>query len=293
MLRSMTGFGASSSTVADTLAVRVEARSVNHRHLVFKVRVPDGLNELEPEIEKRVRQRCERGAVTLHVALERTGGAPRARLDVEAARAYHQELSRLGHELGLDAGLDVAALVALPGVLAVPTTPDEQPGLRKTVLKGVDEALEGMLAMRTTEGETLAADLRSNADALGKLAARIAKRMPTVVRGHRAGLERRIRELLGDKVVLQPGDLAREIALIADRLDVSEEITRLQSHLEQLDGTLARGGRVGRRLDFLVQEILREVNTIGSKCSDAKVAHWVVDAKTHVERLREQVQNVE
>jgi uncharacterized protein (TIGR00255 family) len=293
MLRSMTGFGSSSSTLADGLGVRVEARSVNHRHLVFKARVPDGLNELEPEIEKRVRARCERGAVTLHVALEQGGGGQRARLDVGAARAYQKELQRLADELGVAGELDIAALVALPGVLATPTGPGELPGLRKAVLQGVDQALEGMQAMRATEGKTLTADLRANAEALSKLAARIAKRMPTVVRGHRAGLERRVRELLGNKAVLQPGDLAREVALIADRLDVSEEITRLQSHLEQLESTLARGGRVGRRLDFLVQEILREVNTIGSKCSDAKVAHWVVDAKTHVERLREQVQNVE
>jgi uncharacterized protein (TIGR00255 family) len=117
--------------------------------------------------------------------------------------------------------------------------------------------------------------------------------MPRVVRAARAGLEKRLAALLGGKTPVARADLAREVALLADKLDVSEELARLASHLEQLEGFLARGGRVGRQLDFLVQEVFREVNTIGSKCADATVTHWVVEAKTHVERLREQVQNVE
>jgi uncharacterized protein (TIGR00255 family) len=157
----------------------------------------------------------------------------------------------------------------------------------------VDQALARMLEMRTAEGMALAADLRRNAAELEKLAARIQKRMPSIVRGHRTALAKRVQALLGGKVPVTGADLAREVALQADKLDVAEELARLASHLQQLERFVERGGRIGRQLDFLVQEIFREVNTIGAKCSDATVAHWVVEAKTRVERLREQVQNVE
>jgi uncharacterized protein (TIGR00255 family) len=147
--------------------------------------------------------------------------------------------------------------------------------------------------MREAEGRSLEEDLRKNGTAIERIVARIERRMPQVVREHQRTLRRRVTDLLENRQGLSQTDLAREIALLADRLDVSEEIARLKSHLTQLVEFLDRGGAIGRKLDFLVQEIFREVNTIGSKCSDAKVAHWVVDAKTHAERLREQAQNVE
>jgi len=148
--------------------------------------------------------------------------------------------------------------------------------------------------MREAEGEALRADLVKHARALARLTARIEKRMPTVVRAHQQSLKQRIELLLDGRVDVQGPELARELAVIADKGDVSEEVARIASHLEQLDGLLDGAQRaVGRRLDFLVQELFREVNTIGSKCGDAQVAHWVVEAKTVVERLREQVQNVE
>jgi uncharacterized protein (TIGR00255 family) len=293
MLRSMTGFGASSSAGEHGYALRVEVRSVNHRHLAFKARLPEEFAGLEGEIEARVRAHCERGSVSVHVAAERMGTSGLARVDRAAARLYLRELIDLSIELELPATLSLDTLIGLPGVVAMPQGEEQRSALREAALGLVDDALERMVEMRSAEGKALTADLRRNAEALAALVQRIEKRMPMVVRAHRTNLLRRVRDLAGQRVPLAPGDLAREVALLSDRLDVSEEITRLKSHLGQLDTLVKKAGRTGRQLDFLVQEILREVNTIGSKCSDAKVAHWVIEAKTHVERLREQVQNVE
>jgi uncharacterized protein (TIGR00255 family) len=292
MLRSMTGFGAAASEARGT-SLRVEVRSVNHRHLAVKLRLPEMMSALEPEVEERVRAQCERGTVTVHLALQRPDGAAPARVDHELARRYARELTALAGELGVPAALSLDTLVTLPGVLTDSAAVLGADELRATALELVDEALARMLAMRSAEGAALAADLRKNAEVLAKLAARIQKRMPSIVRGHRTALAKRLQSLLGAKLPVEGADLAREIALQADKLDVSEELARLASHLGQLEGFVAKGGRIGRQLDFLVQEIFREVNTIGAKCSDATVAHWVVEAKTHVERLREQVQNVE
>jgi len=292
MLRSMTGFGAAASEARGT-SLRVEVRSVNHRHLVVKLRLPEAFAALEPEVEERVRAKCERGTVSLNLALERCAGATAARVDHALAGRYTRELTELAGELGIPAGLSLDTLLGLPGVLSEAGSGEDGTEMRAAVLALVDEALARMLAMRAAEGTALAADLRKNAQALERLAARIQKRMPSIVRAHRSALEKRVQALLGGKAPVASTDLARELALQADKLDVSEELTRLASHLDQLESFVKKGGRIGRQLDFLVQEIFREVNTIGAKCSDATAAHWVVEAKTHVERLREQVQNVE
>lgn len=292
MLRSMTGFGAAASEAGSGSGLRVEIRSVNHRHLVLKVRLPESLAALESEIDGRVRARCERGSVTVNVAADGAGPAGGLRVDRALARRYREDLASLAAELELGSELSLDTLLALPGVLTSQGSGAES-SQETAVLALVEEALERMLAMRASEGAALATDLRKNARALAALATRIEKRMPRIVRAHRAALEKRLQTLLGPKLPVSAADLAREVALLADKLDVSEELTRLASHLAQLEDFLTKGTRVGRQLDFLVQEIFREVNTIGSKCSDATVAHWVIEAKTHLERLREQVQNIE
>ncbi len=294
MLRSMTGFGAAAGEDERGFALRVEVRSVNHRHLTIKTRLPEGFAVLEHEIEARLRERCERGAFTVHLSAERPGASELARVDPVAAARYREELEALARTLGIPAAIGLETLLALPGVLSPPADgSSEIAGAGAAALALLEQALEELLAMRATEGRALEADLRKHARATEKILERVERRMPQVVRAHRSNLERRVRELLGPRSTVEPGELARELALLADRLDVSEETARLRSHLAQLETFLQRGGRIGRQLDFLVQEILREVNTIGAKCADARVAHWIVEAKTHVERLREQVQNVE
>jgi uncharacterized protein (TIGR00255 family) len=292
MIRSMTGFGRA-QVEEGGLAVRAEMRSVNHRHLQVKARLPGELAYLEPAVEALVRKGLERGAVTLSVAVTRGPAAGAAALDVELARRYQRSLARLARELGIDARVDLALLVGLPGVLGAADDEQERGREEKLVLRAVRRALDALVEMRAHEGASLAKDLRANARAVGRIAARIRRRMPAVVREHHASLVRRLNELLDGRSSVQPADLPRELALLAERVDVGEELARLASHLDQVERLLAAGGGVGRKLDFLAQELFREANTIGAKCNDAAVSHAVVDLKTHIERLREQVQNLE
>jgi uncharacterized protein (TIGR00255 family) len=291
LLRSMTGFGAGQAS-ASGLSVRAEIRSVNHRHLQAKLRLPGEAAHLEPELEGLVKRSLGRGAVTVVVHLTRDGGSAAGRIDEEVAEAYAKRLASLASRLGLDGTVELGDLLPLPGVVASrDDRADEK--LDRLVTKAVRAALADLVTMREREGEALVQDLQKHADAIDKLMRRIGKRMPTVVRNHQANLRRRVEDLLGDRAEVSSADLARELAILADRLDVSEELSRLEAHLGQLAALLAKGGTIGRKLDFLAQEFFREANTVGSKCSDAKVTHTVVDLKTSIERLREQVQNVE
>ncbi len=289
----MTGFGSASGEHGG-YALRVEIRSVNHRHLQVKARLPAEFAFVEGDLERVVRQRLERGSLTVHLYAARVASTTPALLDVELVRRYKEQLDRIAAATGLEGVVRLEALIALPGVVrVVEAEGGGAEGAGKGVLQLVSTALDRLLEMRRSEGRVLALDLQSQSDAIEKLVGRIAKRMPAVTRGHQRTLHRRVKELVARREGMAEAELAREIALLADRLDVSEELARLGSHLSQLDALLAKGGIVGRKLEFLIQELFREINTIGSKCNDAQVAHWVVDAKTHAERLREQVQNVE
>lgn len=292
MIQSMTGFG--SATVADGgVVTRAEIRSVNHRYLQVKTRLPADQGTLESEVEALVRQSLERGAVTVTISVERTARASAVRVDAEVARRYQTALTDLARELAIDRDIALDTLIGLPGVLVGQDDAREREREERAVLKCVREALAGLAKMRAAEGASLAADLKKNADAIAKVMAKIEKRMPKVVKEHHANLVKRVNELLDGRVTVEGPELSRELALLADRTDVSEELARLKSHLEQWETLLARGKAVGRQLDFLVQELLREANTIGAKCNDAAMAHGVVELKTLIERLREQVQNVE
>ncbi len=290
----MTGFGAAQhSAKSPGATLRVEVRTVNHKFLQVKARLPSELSFLEIEVEDLVRKRLERGAVQLNVFASGAVGLETVAIDAALAQRYKKELEKLARDLGLDQEVYLDSLLSLPGVLGTGVDTGALKKREREVLELVGQALDELEKMRAAEGRAIAADLKKHAKSIAKLMASIEKRMPDVVRGHQEALKRRVGELLGGSSSLQPSDLAREIALLADRLDVSEEVARQASHLAQLDTLLAKDGPVGRQLDFLVQEMLREANTIGSKCSDAPVAHAVVELKTIIERLREQVQNVE
>jgi uncharacterized protein (TIGR00255 family) len=293
-MRSMTGFGAAQATAKGRgAALRVEVRAVNHKFLQVKVRMPQDLSFLESEVEELVRKRLERGAVQLNVFASGPSGVETVAIDHARLASYQKELARLAKQLALADGVKLDTLLALPGVVGTGVDASALEKREKEVLALVGRALDALGEMREVEGRALAKDLAKHANEIQKLVARIEKRMPEVVAAHREALTKRVGELLGPSHKLAPTDLAREVALLADKLDVSEELSRLASHLAQLATITKKDGQVGRQLDFLVQEIFREANTIGSKCSDAQVAHFVVELKTLIERLREQVQNVE
>ena len=287
MIRSMTGFGMAEVSQG-TFTARVELRSVNHRFLQTKIRVPAEHGELESKVEALLKKGLIRGAVTVSVRIERALGVKDVSVNAAVAHRYQEEFRSLGDGADLTKG----ELAQLPGVVGITAEEGSQKKEATAILKAVRAALKELVQAREEEGSSLERDLRKNLAVVEKQRVRIEKRMPGVVKTRQVDLRRRVSLLMEDRGPID-GDLAREIAILADKLDVSEEVVRLESHVERMSAQLTKGGELGRQLDFLVQEMFREGNTIGSKCNDAKVAHMVVDMKTHIERMREQVQNIE
>jgi uncharacterized protein (TIGR00255 family) len=296
MIHSMTGFGSVRFRVGD-FSFELELRSVNHRHFDARIRLPRLLANLEPDVRARLANRLARGRIDLTV-IAPEGGAPAPRLEVDlpAAREYLTAARTLAQSDGVSGELDAKSLLALPGVSRF-VEPEIADGLlRERMLAAVDQGIEVLTAMRASEGAALARDLCARLERVGELAGEIEQRSPLVQESVRERLRKRARQLEAETGLLDEARLHQEIAIAADRMDVTEEIVRLRSHLDQfrslIDGA-GPGRPVGRQLEFLLQELVREANTIGSKGSDAPIAHWVVELKTELERLREQVQNVE
>jgi len=292
----MTGFGRSSFQV-DGLAFDVEVRSVNHRYLDARVRVPRVLSALESELRGRVQTRFARGKVDLNVASPGGGvPAPSLEIDMHAARSYLQVASELRAAEHVEGSLDVGTLLGLPGVarFVEPELPAE--AQREALFRAADAALDALDAMRVAEGAALERELLARVSVVEATATRLDERSGEVQQSVREKLRRRSEQLRQETGLLDEARLHQEIVLAADRLDITEEIVRLRSHVEQFRSIVAEGAvgkPVGRRLDFLLQEFGRETNTIGSKGSDAPIAHEIVELKSEIERLREQVQNVE
>ncbi len=288
-VRSMTGFGAARRE-SGALVATVEVRSVNNRHLTVNVRAPAALEPRSAEIEARVRARLSRGSVSVNITLPAAASGPTSRV----ATAILQEHLRSLAEAGLPTGPEVvAALLRLPGSMepAPPTVLGEADAA--LVLEALDAALADLVSMRAREGAALATELAAGANDIDRLAGEIAARSPETVRVAHERLRERVTQLLGDGAAVPADALAREVAMLADRSDVAEEVARLRSHVAQWHAALADGGAIGRRLDFLAQEMLREANTIGSKANDSEIARAVIELKVAVERLKEQSANVE
>jgi uncharacterized protein (TIGR00255 family) len=284
----MTGYGRGVAEQGGRRAT-VEVRAVNHRFLDLKLRGMPLPPALEEQIAARVRASVERGAVTVSVHVAAPGGEAASRVDSTAARRAYDQLAELAAQLGV-AGPDLALVLAQPGVVVSAEPAGDDPDPR--VVIALDAALAQLDGMRSAEGQALAAELRARLDELAALRGSIAELAAAIPGQLSRRLAERVRRLLED-VELDPGRLAQEAAVLADRADVTEELVRLASHLEQARALLAAPGTVGRRLDFLVQEIGRELNTIGSKSTSAEISSAVVDAKAVLEKVREQTQNVE
>ncbi len=290
MPRSMTGFGAAEGVVAGG-RLRLEVRTVNHRHLNVQVKVPSELAELEPALRERLRAHVARGHVTVSGRwVEEPPLAAAVAVDRVRAAAVVAALREAGKDLGLAGDVDLALLARLPDVLRVSraeVTPEPE-----AVLEVLDRAAAACGAARDREGAALAGELRGRVAALEALRSRIAERAPERVVAERDRLAAAVRELAGG-VAVDPGRLAQEIAILADRLDVTEELVRFRTHLEALARLLDGSGSVGREIGFVLQELLREANTMGSKADDAAMAQAVIAVKTELEKLREQVENLE
>jgi uncharacterized protein (TIGR00255 family) len=291
MIRSMTGFGAGRAE-REGEEIDVEVRSVNHKFCEVKVRTPRELAALELEAARLVKERLARGGI--EVALRRTGGASgfAPRIDAGLAESYARAFRELQARLGLPGTLSLADVIGADGVVRLDERTVDLDAAREAMRRALGAALDALVEMRAREGEALARDLAGRLATLERSVASIEALAPQSVEHHRARLAERVQEL-SRGVPLDPGRLEQEVALLADRTDVTEELTRLRSHVAQVRGLLELAEPAGRKLDFLVQEMHREVNTIGSKSQSAEIAAIVVTAKAEVERMREQVQNVE
>jgi len=290
-MRSMTGFGLGEAPLgAGKLAI--EIRGVNHRFLDVRVRVPRELGDLAPFVEQVAREKLSRGRYEVAVRVDGVGlGAPT--LDRDRARAAYRALSELRDELAPGTEVPLTLLGSIPD-LFVSSVEREIERVREAARAAFDAAAGALDAMRAREGNALRGDLVKRLETVRRLARDVEKRAPDVVEAHRKRLRDRAERLrAANDIEVDGARLEQEIAMFAERSDICEELTRLESHCGQFAALLSSDEAVGRRLDFLLQEMAREANTVGAKSPDAQIAHAVVEVKAEIERMREQVQNVE
>jgi uncharacterized protein (TIGR00255 family) len=289
----MTGFGRAEVSGAGVL-ITAEARSVNHRHLDVALRVPRALASVELELRRLVASRLERGRVDVAVQVAPATGAPpqRIRMDAALAREYLEQARAFARDVGVAGEVTLGWLLERPGVVRMEDVEPAEGSLWPALCEAVSTALEELVARRTTEGEALAAELRRLLVELGAEVETIAARAPAAVARREERLRERIRSVLGEAGV-DEGRILTEVAIWADKTDVTEELARLRAHLAQFAAALDRGGALGRSLDFLIQELGREVNTASAKADDLELSQAAIAAKGILEKMREQVQNLE
>ena len=295
MVKSMTGYGRGELSFEDGVQLTVELRAVNNRYLDCTVKMPRAYIFAEDAMKARVQKSAVRGKVDIFVTIVRGCGDDMVvTVNEELAKSYIDALYRL-HNLGggkVRREYYATDLARFPDVLTVEKAEEDPEQMKGRLLSVLDLALEDFNAMRTTEGGRLAEDVLGRADTIEKLLGEVEERSPQTVNDYRTRLEAKMREVL-QNTQIDEGRLITEAAIFADKVAVDEETVRLHSHLGQLRELLSAGGAVGRKLDFLIQEFNREANTIGSKCSDLEITRRVVDMKAEIEKIREQVQNLE
>ncbi|MDP7008475.1 MAG: YicC/YloC family endoribonuclease [Phycisphaerales bacterium] len=291
MLRSMTGFGSASSS-SDGLALLVEVRTVNNKFFKSHVRLPDSIQGLDAELDSKLSHCFERGSVTASVKYVDNSSRAAASLNVEAIKKYINQIREIDENLTIDAG----RLLSLPGVLMNDTGEELLERIQPIVMTLLQEACESAIEMRTREGELLEKDLNVHLSKIEAHLAAIKERAPQIISEYEQRLRQRLETLLTDiGKEVNDSDLLREVAVFAERADISEEISRLGGHLEQFRELVGSDSYdpIGRTLDFLAQELLRESNTIASKCLDGETSRRIVEIKGAIDRIKEQVQNAE
>ena len=290
MLLSMTGFG-EARLQNDRWSVGVEVRTVNNRHLKMSAKITEPYGALEPELERLVRETVRRGTVQILLRVDRPRRSDDYRLNTVALEAYREQLQALSG----NGSVEIAALLALPGVVEERKPDASDPHEDWPALSAVvSEALAKLQSARADEGRAMAQELLTLGQAVGVHLERVEARGPEVVAGYQKRLTERVQTLLqGQAITVEPKDLIREVAILAERADISEEIVRLRAHLAQYVAVIGEPESAGRKLEFVVQEMGRETNTIGSKANDVEISRSVVEIKGLLEKIRELIQNVE
>ena len=292
MLRSMTGFGRCEIADQDRKVI-VEMKSVNHRYCDITIKMPKKLGFFEAAIRSLLKKYIQRGKVDVFITYEDyTENRSCLKYNRELAAEYLKALRQMQADFGIEDDIRVSSLSRYPDVLVLEEQPVDEDELWHFLEEAIKRACDGLVETRTREGEQLKQDLIAKLDGMLDTVGYIAERSPEIITEYRARLEDKVRELLGDANI-DEGRIARETTIYADKLCVDEEIVRLRSHIESTKATLESGGGVGRKLDFIAQEMNREANTILSKANDLAISNKAIDLKTDIEKVREQIQNIE
>ena len=292
MIRSMTGYGSAKGTVAG-FAITIELRSVNNRYLDLGIKLPRGFLFAESEIKNYIQKKVSRGKLDFFLTLDSAeSDQTRIRVNTRLAEAYRNAITGIGETLELPAPVSALEIARFPDVLSLEKEELDQGAFLEQLFPLLDTALEDFNAMRTREGEKLAEDLLQKADHIEELVQAVERQAPKTVSAYRERLEAKLREVLADTSASEERVIA-EAAIFADRVATDEETVRLHSHLSQFRKLMEEGSPIGRKLDFLIQEFNREANTIGSKCQDSEIAYLVVELKPEIEKIREQLHNIE
>lgn len=296
MVKSMTGYGRGIYS-GNQRSITVEVKAVNHRYCDITVKMPRKYSFAEEKIKAAAKEVLKRGKIEIGVSIDNFGKSETdVNLNLDAAKRYYDALTELGHNFNLagDGQVPLSLLAGMTDVLTtVPATEDEE-AFERELLAALKEALEGISAMRAVEGEKLALDILKRADIIENTKNLITERAPKIEREYKERLQARITELLDGSVEIPEERLALEAAIFADKANITEEIVRLGSHIDQLRSFISSDEEtVGKKIDFLVQEMNREANTIGSKSNDMDITSWMLELKAEIEKIREQVQNIE
>lgn len=292
MIYSMTGFGRFEGQV-NGRSITLEIKSVNHRYLEFSCRITRGYNYLEEKLKAYISSRISRGKVDMFLSITEPENTPtEVEINHNLAQGYINALKELSDTYGILNGVTTVDVARYPDVLTVSKASEDEDVVWADVKQALDSAMEGFMELRKNEGERLKADVLSRAETIIEIVGEIEKRSPETVKEYQSRLKEKIEELLGSNEYDEQRVIT-EVAIFADRIAVDEETVRLRSHFEQLKAYLDDDKPVGRSIDFLIQEMNREANTIGSKVKDSELAHKVVRIKNEIEKIREQIQNIE
>ena len=292
LIKSMTGYGRAVETV-NGREFTVELRSVNNRYLDCTVKLPRSVSFAEEAVKQAVKQSVSRGKVDVFISIKsENSDDTRISLNASVLAGYLEAMRQMVEQFGVRDDISVSTVSRLPEVFTVEKPEVDEEQLKADLMSVVEKALAGYDAMRCAEGKALDADLRSRGNTILDLVAQVEAGNGQTVIDYRTRLENKLREVLSNTTI-DESRILTEAAIFADKVAVDEETVRLRSHLEQLRDMLAKGGATGRKLDFLIQEFNRETNTIGSKCNDIDISRMVVDMKAEIEKIREQVQNIE
>ncbi len=292
-VKSMTGFGRGTGSFGG-VDFTIDIKSVNHRFFDFSARIYKDYAYLEEPVKKRIAETVFRGKIDVYFHTEKSAVETEltASIDKNLVRAYLSVADELQNEFGVENDLRASRLLTLPDVMTITQPEVAEEEVKNAVLAGVDQAMDSFIAMREVEGQKLKNDLLANLAFIAEAVEKVEVLAPESVSAYRKRLEEKICETLADRNI-DESRLMTEVAIFADKVAVDEETVRLRSHLAQFEGLLEQGGPIGKKLDFLVQEMNREINTIGSKCNSIEITRIVVDVKSCIEKIREQIQNVE